>query len=220
MKIVTGARQDRYWQRVGYRDCDHPVALAYAIPKLEHVRKFTDLRCARALDVGCGTGVFTRLLSDLSPFVVGLDYSVHMLERNPGKALMRGRGEELPFAASSFDLVLVGNLLHHAPDPQAIVREAARVSRRYVVAIEPNVLNPVMFLFSLIVPAERGGLRSSRRYLVRLLRESALEVIQCSGMGMISQNNTPAFLVPLLRVFDRELFWGEYLVAIARKPTA
>jgi hypothetical protein len=37
-------------------------------------------------------------------------------------------------------------------------------------------------------------------------------------MGMISQNNTPGFLVPWLRRFDREMAWGEYLVAIGRRP--
>jgi hypothetical protein len=67
------------------------------------------------------------------------------------------------------------------------------------------------------VKEERGGLRSSGRHLARLLEDGGLRVIRCKAMGMISQNNTPRVLVPLLRLFDREIFWGEYLVAIAEK---
>jgi hypothetical protein len=33
----------------------------------------------------------------------------------------------------------------------------SRVSRKYVVLLEPNRYNPLMFAFSLVVAAERGG---------------------------------------------------------------
>jgi len=217
MKIVTDEAQERYWKRVGYRDSDHPVAKAYATPKIDHISKFVDLQHARILDVGCGTGVFTGLLSTLSPFVVGVDYSEYMLRRNPGRVLLRGRGEELPFKSATFGVVFAANLLHHSADSVGIVREMARVSRRYIVLIEPNRLNPIMLLFSFLVREERGGLRSSKSHLTRLLRDNGLEVIRCSAMGMISQNNTPRILVPLLKICDREIVWGEYLVAIAKK---
>jgi hypothetical protein len=32
-----------------------------------------------------------------------------------------------------------------------------------------------------------------------------------------SQNNTPQALIPLLRRFDREIWWGEYIVVVAEK---
>lgn len=217
MKIITDKAQERYWKRVRYRDSNHPVARAYALPKVDYIAKYVNFSCSKTLDLGCGTGVFTGILSDLSPFVVGLDYSEYMLRRNPGKILLRGRGEELPFKDSAFDVVFVANLLHHSTNPAGIVREIARVSKHYIALIEPNWLNPVMFLFSLLVREERGGLRSSRTYLTRILHENGLEVVRCSAMGMISQNNTPLKLIPMLRIFDREIFWGEYLVAIAKK---
>ena len=36
--------------------------------------------------------------------------------------------------------------------------------------------------------------------------------------GMISQNNTPSALIPLLRCFDRDFPLGEYLIAVGEKP--
>jgi hypothetical protein len=37
---------------------------------------------------------------------------------------------------------------------------------------------------------------------------------------MISQNNTPAFLVPFLRYFDRQFPLGEYVITVGEKETA
>ena len=38
-------------------------------------------------------------------------------------------GRELPFADETFDLVTIVDVLHHAEDPEAVVREALRVLR-------------------------------------------------------------------------------------------
>jgi len=37
--------------------------------------------------------------------------------------------------------------------------------------------------------------------------------------GMISQNNTPPALLPLLRRFDRPIWWGEYVVLAAERES-
>ena len=217
MKVITDQAQDEYWQSVRYRDARDPIARAYALPKFQHVSRFVELDEASILDVGCGTGAFTTLFAERSSQVVGLDYSDYMVRRNPWRRLLRARAEQLPFADHSFDVAFVANLLHHTADPGDVVAELARVARGHVVLLEPNRANPVMFLFSLIVRAERGGLRSSQAFLSGLLQARGLELVRCSGMGMISQNNTPAWMLPLLRRFDREMWWGEYLIAIGAK---
>jgi SAM-dependent methyltransferase len=209
-------RQVEYFSSVEYREATHPVVMAYASPKIDHVLKTITLPPnPKILDVGCGGGVFTYHLHQISDSVVGLDFSGHLLAQNRHAVRVCGDAGNLPFPAASFDLAFEANLLHHVPDRESVVREMKRVSRKYVVLIEPNRLNPVMFAFSLAVPAERGGLNSSARTLRRLVENNGLTCLSVMTTGMISQNNTPEFLLPFLKRFDKEIIWGEYVVLIA-----
>lgn len=92
----------------------------------------------RVLDVACGTGVVARRARSLvgpSGKVVGLDLNPHMLtvarEKAEGEAMNvewhEGRAEELPFPASSFDLVLCQAGLMFFVDRNAALGEMGRV---------------------------------------------------------------------------------------------
>ena len=211
--------QERYFDRAVYRAASHPVVRSYAVPKIEYIAQKLPLQSQRILDVGCGNGVFTLPLAERVAGAIGLDRSANMLRHLPWRPLIRGDAAYLPFKDAAFTLAFEANLLHHADDPLGIVREMRRVSSDYVVLVEPNRLNPLMFAFGLVVRAERGTLRSSRRALTAMVARAGLEVVAVAAMGMISQNLTPTALVPLLRVFDREFAFGEYLVLIARRIT-
>lgn len=213
--------QEAYWSRTSYRGPDDPIFRAYARPKLDRIECALPLAGRSVLDVGCGPGTFTALLAERARKVVGCDASEHMLSRAallPGIEVLQSDATSLPFADDAFDLAFEANLLHHLHAPGRAVAEMARVAREAVVLIEPNALNPVMFGFSLLVKAERGGLRSTRGYLRRLLRAAGVRVTHQWTTGMISQNNTPGFLVPLLAAFDVDFPLGEYHLLIAR-PT-
>ena len=108
--------------------------------------------------------------------------------------------------------------MHHVQHPTTVLREMHRVSRKYVVVLEPNRYNPLMFGFSIVVPAERGGLRSCLKRLRQDLSGMGLRLLASITTGMISQNNTPRMLVSMLRRFDRQIWWGEYIVIVAEKP--
>jgi hypothetical protein len=110
------------------------------------------------------------------------------------------------------------NVLHHVDSPRQVVEEMARVARRWVVLLEPNRNNPVMFAFGLLVKAERASLRSHAAGLRKLMEECGLKVRLSLSTGMISQNNTPAALIPLLRCFDGSFPLGEYVITVAEKP--
>jgi len=210
----VSSKQEKYFSAVKYRGADDPVVAAYADPKVDFIRKNVPLN-GRILDVGCGNGVFTGRLARDGGNVLGLDFSHHLLADNRHAALACGDVAALPFGDAAFDVVFEANVLHHVRDRLAVVREMARVSRRYVVLLEPNRYNPLMFGFSVVVSAERGGLKSSLRRLHHELREAGAQVTGSIVTGMISQNNTPRALVPLLQRFDRPIAWGEYLVAVA-----
>ena len=52
-------------------------------------------------------------------------------------------GERLPFADKSFDACTIITVLHHTPDPDAILREAMRVTRKRIVIMEDIFRNPL-----------------------------------------------------------------------------
>src|SRR5580704_16704702 len=208
--------QVEYFDQVAYRDPMHPVVGAYADPKVQFIRQHVPLG-GRVLDVGCGNGIFTLRFANAGAHVTGLDYSRHLLGQNGHSRLVFGDATTLPFPDGNFEVVFEANLLHHVADRERVIGEMARVSRRYVVLLEPNRYNPLMFAFSLAVRAERGVLKSCMSRLDAEVSRCGLRVVKTLTTGMISQNNTPAPLVPILKRFDRPIWWGEYLVLIAEK---
>ena len=85
-----------------------------------------------ALDVGCGTGYFTRWLASLGLEVVGLDSSLPMLTeaRRRGEApFVLADALALPFGARTFDLVIFVTSLEFVADQTLALIEASRVAR-------------------------------------------------------------------------------------------
>ena len=208
--------QSRYFNRVRYRGAFDPAVSAYAEPKIEFIKRHATV-AGQILDVGCGNGIFTARFAATGASVIGVDLSPHLLEQNPHRRLTCGDASALPFGDGAFDMVFEANVLHHVPARERVISEMKRVSRKYVVLLEPNRYNPLMLVFFLLVREERGGLKSSAKSLEKDLRRSGLRVVSSLTTGMISQNNTPTALIPLLRTFDRQIWWGEYVVIVAEK---
>ena len=89
----------------------------------------------RVLDVGCGFGTLGRALLD-SPDCPK-DVQVQGLERvkRGGEAIPVDvyDGNSFPHADKSFDAVILADVLHHEPDPDHLIDECVRVSRRLVI---------------------------------------------------------------------------------------
>lgn len=87
---------------------------------------------ATLLDVGCGTGHFTRRFGDLGLEVTGLDINADALrfarDRDWGR-FVRGDARRLPFADRSFDHCIAVTSLCFVDDPAQAVAEMWRVSR-------------------------------------------------------------------------------------------
>ena len=89
----------------------------------------------RVLDIGCGPGFFTILLSDAGFAVTGIDYTPAMLECARENArghsgrmeFLKMNAEELDFPDESFDAVVSRNLTWDLPHPLAAYREWCRV---------------------------------------------------------------------------------------------
>jgi ubiquinone/menaquinone biosynthesis C-methylase UbiE len=128
-------------------------------------RALPDVGSAQVLDIPCGTGRVTELLLGIGLEVMGGDISPAMMEVAQEKCTQFGSratfrrldldGLDLP--VGSFDLVSCIRLFHHLDTAARgrILRELARVSRRYVLV---NVSLSTAFL-------------RLRRWLKRLLRQ-------------------------------------------------
>jgi len=87
------------------------------------------------LDVGCGTGVLSLILSEMGHNVTGIDLSEGMLGRAKEKAYDQnlraefrlGDAENLSFENESFDVVINRHLLWTLLDPERAVFEWKRV---------------------------------------------------------------------------------------------
>jgi SAM-dependent methyltransferase len=81
-----------------------------------------------ALDVGCGLGDLLRH----RPNTVGADVNPHSVDycRRSGLEAHLIEDGRLPFAAHSFDTVVLDNVLEHVPRPQTLLDEIGRVLKR------------------------------------------------------------------------------------------
>lgn len=103
-------------------------------------------------DVGTGTGFVAAGLSSRVDQVIGIDNSPAMLEvarKNLGSLgsdnveFVRGEVSSLPLADDSVDAACANMVLHHAPDPETMLAEMARVVRPGgTVAITDEVKHP------------------------------------------------------------------------------
>ena len=103
------------------------------------------------LDLGCGVGLSSIILSEYGYEVVGLDILFEGLRKaknilKPGEIppfLVVGDVEHTPFLDQAFDVIFIGGVLHHFPNYTAALRECYRILKPNgkLIALEPNWLD-------------------------------------------------------------------------------
>lgn len=88
-------------------------------------------QCGRVLDIGSGDGSIALLIKNQRPTVefVGIDV---LVRPNVAIPIKKFDGRTIPYAGGSFDVVMAVDVLHHTDDPQILLNEAARVTRKHV----------------------------------------------------------------------------------------
>ena len=218
------AQQQAYWNadvQRKRRDPRGPVIAAYTQPKIRYILERIRLPAeATILDVGAGNGYFSYEWDRHAP-TTAVDSSPVILEQNPIERKFVMDARSMAFSDATFDLVFCHALLHHvdAHDRLQVVREMARVSKRYVVYIEPNIWNPVIAGFSTVKREERGALRFTPHYVRSLTIAANLRIIASCSWGLLTPNRMPlaTILSPFFRLFERPFPLGVTTIVIAEK---
>jgi SAM-dependent methyltransferase len=212
--------QNDYWERkklIKRRPPEHPVIAAYVLSKINVIRCYVNLRKqTRLLDVGCGNGHFTFYFNKICD-VYGVDYSEKLLQMNPIKKTFFMDAHYLGFEDNSFDVVFCHALLHHVESAERVVGEMKRVSKKYIIFLEPNRNNPLMFLFSLLLKEERKALQFTLSYLRNIAIKNDLHILTSFSYGMIVPNKLPIFLLPFVKLFNFKQPFGMTNLIIAEK---
>src|ERR1700761_4912553 len=88
--------------------------------------------CGVAVDLGAGTGVFTRMLVGSAAEVIAVEPDARMravlAARSPGVRVVEGHGESIPLPDAAADALFVSSAWHWM-DPERAVPEIGRVLR-------------------------------------------------------------------------------------------
>ena len=138
----------------------------------------------RVLNIGAGQGSFSRLLEQRGFSVTSTDISesaVRVLRARVDGDVQLADVCDLPFADSSFDAAVLGEVLEHVRDDHAALVEVRR-------ALEPGGF-AVISVPSAAIPfgpadAWAGHLRKyTRAGLVELCRRADFRVVRCTSWG-------------------------------------
>jgi SAM-dependent methyltransferase len=208
----------------------------------EHVRPQPGMTC---VDLGCGTGAFTRRLSAPWRLVTtGVDISPRSIERAKaigGAQFIVGDIGNCALPSASYDCAVMSGVLHHLPTRQDRIRslrEALRLLRPggRLFSYDPNGHSPSMFLYrdprSPFYSAE--GKTENEVLLTRTQVRSELveagfarvDVAGVSGIayryvhGRLAQSLLPLYnriYEPFIRWSGVERVLGTFLIATAVK---
>jgi ubiquinone/menaquinone biosynthesis C-methylase UbiE len=137
-----------------------------------------------ALDVGAGSGTFSNLLSARGFEVTSTDVTekaLEVLRTRVAGPVERADATSLPFPTSSFDSVILGEVLEHVENDVAALAEAARVLRPNGVLAVSVPRNPAWFSRS---DRWAGHVRRyTRAQLVDRVERAGFCVVTCRAWG-------------------------------------
>ncbi|OPY60429.1 MAG: hypothetical protein A4E57_04463 [Syntrophorhabdaceae bacterium PtaU1.Bin034] len=161
------------------------------------------------LDVGCGNGWLARLVMEQRPIIQlkGIDV---VRQDNTAVPVEQYDGKIFPYRNDFFDAVMIIDMLHHTEDALMVLREARRVSRKYVL-IKDHLSNGMLAHFRLRFMDYVGNHVAHRRFGVPLpynFLSSAEweELYDASGLSVVEKRQSVQLYPPGLQlIFGRGL---------------
>lgn len=146
------------------------------------------------LELACGTGLISRRLAGSVKSLEATDFAPEMIaeaKKKAGSARLHYSVQDasaLPYAAQSFDAVVIANALHIVPDPEAVMGEIRRVLKRGGVLLAPTFVHGEGFGFRLRTKIlELAGFRAYHKWNARefasFICEHGFSVTETALMG-------------------------------------
>ena len=151
---------------------------------LKQLQIGTDGYATRCLDVGCGTGLWTKELETFGQ-TCGLDVApeaMHFCRKRGIDRLVRGTAGRLPFRADSYGLITAIGVIEHLDDEKGFLSELCRVCRPggYILLLT----SAFSFLWSRHDEIVHHKRRYTRGQMGRLLSASGFEVVRNTYVNM------------------------------------
>ena len=96
------------------------------------------------LELACGTGILSERLAGSVKMLEATDFSEEMIQeakKHPSSMHLHYSVQDavnLPYAAESFDAVVISNALHIMPEPEKVLAEIRRVLKQHGVLFAPT----------------------------------------------------------------------------------
>lgn len=193
-------------------------------------RLVSDLDRPAILDVGCGSGLLARQLSDSGATVTGVDVASHPQWDNGGSGVfLEGDYLELAPDLGVFDIVLALDVAEHVGDESQFVAsltENVRPGGRVIVTVPAYE-----WLWSPHDDLNQHFRRYTRSRLRKALTAGGLDVLRCGyiffglivpkivekGMKVVRKSETVALPPPLLNRAAHAYFRLEHRIAMRRR---
>jgi ubiquinone/menaquinone biosynthesis C-methylase UbiE len=164
------------------------------------------------LDVGTATGRTLRDLKEALPHlsVCGVEPVAALVDQAIQKGntafgpIFQASGAALPFRDASFDVVCEFAVLHHVPNPRAIVKEMTRVAKKAVFITDSNRFGQGPRALRLL----KLGLYKTRLWGI-------CNFLKTSGKGyLISEGDGLAYSYSVYDSFEEIARWADRLIVI------
>lgn len=171
------------------------------------------LRGAKVLEIGAGTGRFSRMIQKLGGNLTVLDIGVNLVDVLTDELSCSGVAGDtlcLPFRDDSYDAIVSSECIEHTLDPELAIREMCRVCRPggIVCLTTPNKL-----WYPVLVLSQKLGLRRYAGIEHWMFPVRAAAVMRGEGMGVVRMSGCHlwpfqlAFTRPLLSRLDKLGKW-------------
>jgi ubiquinone/menaquinone biosynthesis C-methylase UbiE len=125
---------------------------------LEYIKQYVE-KSNVLVDIGCGSGVFSKAFESEQRLIVALDIDKALLKNINGLTSERicGDAQCLPLCTNSIDCVISISVIEHLPKPEAFVKEICRILKSSAIVViqlpnlqymfEPHSKWPLLFLY-------------------------------------------------------------------------